>query len=80
VRGIRHVTGDVVVKGPLYCNYSMDRRGAGVTLQNALDVERWTGAIESAYGRYRVYSGEDTFESVTIDGSVVLGADTDVPG
>lgn len=79
-RGIRHVTGNVVVKGPFYCNYSMDRRAAGAAVQNALDVERWTGAVESAYGRYRVYSGELSFESVTIDGTVVLAPDAGVTG
>lgn len=79
-RGIRRVTGNLIVKGPLYCNYSMDRRGAGLAIQNAIDVERWNGSIESAYGRYRVFSGEDTFESVTIDGTVSTAADTSAAG
>jgi D-alanyl-D-alanine carboxypeptidase/D-alanyl-D-alanine-endopeptidase (penicillin-binding protein 4) len=79
-RGVRHVTGNVVVKGPFYCNYSMDRRAAGLALQNAIDVERWNGGTESAYGRYRVFSSEDSFESVTIDGTVLLAPDADVSG
>ncbi len=79
-RGIRHVTGSLVVKGPLYCNFSMDRRGAGAAIRNALDVERWNGTIDSAYGRYRVLSSEQTFESVTIDGDVTLASDTSVTG
>jgi D-alanyl-D-alanine carboxypeptidase/D-alanyl-D-alanine-endopeptidase (penicillin-binding protein 4) len=79
-RGIRHVTGNVVVKGPLYCNYSMDRRAAGLAFQLALDVERWNGSIEYAFGRFQVQTGQTTFESVTVDGEVVADPDTRTDG
>jgi D-alanyl-D-alanine carboxypeptidase/D-alanyl-D-alanine-endopeptidase (penicillin-binding protein 4) len=79
-RGIRHVTGNIVVKGPLYCNYSMDRRAAGALLANAFEVGHWNGSIESAFGRYRVLTGQDMFESVIVDGTVVVDNNSSVTG
>lgn len=72
LRGIRHITGNLVVKGALYCNFSMDRRAAGAVLKSAFDVEKWNPSIESAFGIYRVQTGSDSFESVTVDGSVIV--------
>ncbi len=79
-RGIRRITGSLVVKGPLYMNYSMDRRGAGAVLVNALDVEKWNGSIEAAFGRYQVITRQDTFESVVVEGPVAVEADTRTTG
>jgi D-alanyl-D-alanine carboxypeptidase/D-alanyl-D-alanine-endopeptidase (penicillin-binding protein 4) len=44
-RGVTRVTGNLVVKGPLYLNFSKDRPAAGRTLKSALDVELWTSTI-----------------------------------
>jgi D-alanyl-D-alanine carboxypeptidase/D-alanyl-D-alanine-endopeptidase (penicillin-binding protein 4) len=79
-RGIRHVTGNIVVKGPLYCNYSMNRGAAGDVIRRVLDVERWNGGIESAFGRYQTITRQATFESVVVDGSVVVSSDTSLTG
>lgn len=79
-RGIRHVTGNLVVKGPLYCNFSTNREAAGWVVKSALDVEKWNGAIESAFGRYRVMTGQDSFESVTVDGLVLLDSNVSTSG
>jgi D-alanyl-D-alanine carboxypeptidase/D-alanyl-D-alanine-endopeptidase (penicillin-binding protein 4) len=79
-RGIRRVTGNLVVKGPLYCNYSMNRQGAANLLLMALDVERWNGSIEYAFGRFQVQTRQASFESVTIEGDVVMAGDTSVAG
>lgn len=79
-RGIRRIKGNIVVKGPLYCNYSMNRQAAGLVLRAALDVETWNGGIESAFGRYQVITKQSTFESVTVEGSVVVASDSHVGG
>ncbi|MGB5038606.1 MAG: D-alanyl-D-alanine carboxypeptidase [Blastocatellia bacterium] len=79
-RGVSRITGNFVVKGPLYLNFSMDRPAAGRTMKSALDVELWTQSIEIAYERFRLQTGTDTFESVTVDGAVVVVNDSSVAG
>jgi D-alanyl-D-alanine carboxypeptidase/D-alanyl-D-alanine-endopeptidase (penicillin-binding protein 4) len=79
-RGIHTVSGDLIVKGPLYCNYSTDRQAAGQTIKNALDVEAWTPAVERAFARYCSSTGQSAFESVTIAGNVVLAHDRTTAG
>jgi D-alanyl-D-alanine carboxypeptidase/D-alanyl-D-alanine-endopeptidase (penicillin-binding protein 4) len=79
-RGIRIITGNVVVKGPLYCNYSMNRESAGSTIIAALDVERWNGSIEYAFGRYQTQTRQTSFESVVVEGDVVVANDTNIAG
>ena len=79
-RGVTRVTGNLVVKGPLYLNFSMDRPASGRTLKAALDVELWTPTIEIAYERFRLQTGNENFESVTVDGSVVVANDSSTAG
>ena len=79
-RGIRHITGNLIVKGPYYCNYSMNRAAAGGVLIAALDVERWNGSIEYSFGRFQVQTRQASFESVAVDGDVVLDSSTSVAG
>ena len=79
-RGIRRVKGNIVVKGQLYSNYSMNREAAGQTIKAALDVETWNGGIERAFGRYQVITRQATFESVAVEGSVVTANDLSVNG
>ena len=79
-RGIRRVKGNLVVKGQLYSNYSMNREVAGRLIKTALDVETWNGSIERAFGRYQVITKQATFESVAVEGSVLLSGDTSVQG
>jgi len=74
-RGVTRITGNLLVTGPLYMNFSTDRPAAGRALKAALDIELWTPAIEAAYERFRLQTGNDTYESVTIDGSVVVLSD-----
>lgn len=79
-RGISRVSGNLVVKGPLYSNFSMDRPAAGRTIRSALDVELWTPAIEESYNRFRIQTGSEGFESVTVEGSVVVDSNTSAAG
>lgn len=79
-RGVARVTGNLVVKGQLYLNFSTDRPAAGRALKSALDVELWTPTIEIAYERFRLQTGNETFESVTVDGSVVITSDLSTSG
>ena len=60
-RGIRRITGNLIVKGPYYCNYSTNRAAAGGVLIAALDVERWNGSIEYSFGRFQVQTRQASF-------------------
>lgn len=79
-RGVREVTGGIVVKGRLFCNYSSSAAAAGATIKAALDQSTWTSAIESAFGRYRVRGGAASFEGVIVRGPVSVAADASTAG
>jgi serine-type D-Ala-D-Ala carboxypeptidase/endopeptidase (penicillin-binding protein 4) len=80
-RGIVEVTGDLVVKGRFFMNYSASPVASGTALRTYLDEERWTKGVEAAYGRYRVQTNEVApFDSVKIAGNVVATPDTSLAG
>lgn len=79
-RHITRIAGNVVVKGPFYCNFSMSRDDAGETLRQSLDVEKWSKATDAAFARYRSLTGVSNYESVPIDGAVVTSESSDTRG
>jgi serine-type D-Ala-D-Ala carboxypeptidase/endopeptidase (penicillin-binding protein 4) len=80
-RGILEVSGDLVVKGRFFVNYSASPVASGNALQTFLDESRWTKGVASAYGRYRVQNREvSPFASVRIAGEVVATPDTSLAG
>jgi D-alanyl-D-alanine carboxypeptidase/D-alanyl-D-alanine-endopeptidase (penicillin-binding protein 4) len=79
-RGVSRVTGNFVVKGPFYVNYSTNTLASARIVMTALDPESWTGSIEAAFGRYRVQTGATGFEGVLIDGVVMGSQDLSVAG
>jgi serine-type D-Ala-D-Ala carboxypeptidase/endopeptidase (penicillin-binding protein 4) len=80
-RGIVEVTGDLVVKGRFFMNYSASPVASAMALRNFLDEEKWTKGVEAAYGRFRAQTNAVApFESVRIAGRVVASLDTSLAG
>lgn len=77
-RGVTQVSGNLVVRGPFYMNYSGNVLASARALRAALDSTTWTPATERAW--LRTQTGARVFEGVPILGGVVAGDDLSLVG
>jgi serine-type D-Ala-D-Ala carboxypeptidase/endopeptidase (penicillin-binding protein 4) len=64
--GIQQVTGDLIVEGPFWMNFSTDGLKSASSLKTALDSSKWTPRLWNLYGPYAA-------PNVHINGAVRTG-------